>query len=775
MKKTRCIFSVMMVLCMLLVMLPMTAHAYNLIGTDINYTFNANTGTLTFTGKGAMPDYNGSLNLVYQQYWMTYDRGLDVRAVKKLVFGEGITHIGRASFLNFVNLESVKFPGTLTSIGAYAFAQSGLASVTLPKNLETIGAYAFMKCELTGIDLPDSLISIGMGAFANTDLTQIVVPKGVTTVSSGVFSGCSELVSATFEGSIAGVGGNAFYNCAKLTSVSFKQGVSGVIGGNAFYNCANLTNIVLTEGVTEIGESAFDGCKSISNMVIPEGVAYIRSQAFRSCDGITAITLPESLVFIDGTAFVFCDNLKELTLHSTTQIKKPLVDAKQMSYVHVIGNAPDHWIPTAFGTPSEAFVMYYDRGTTGWGPYTWNQYVIEVWGEPESVKTGTCGENATWTLENGVMTVSGTGPVDGYGPGSSPWYNIKHKIKKLVIEDGITEIGQAAFYSLHRMTEVSIPDSVTSLGSDCFGLCQSLTKITIPAGITKIGTSFVWNEMYIEAVYFQGDAPDIYGSAFSGADFTAYYPMGNNTWTEDVLKDYGGTVTWEPYCPEHNYDIVVKEPSCDEGGGTVRTCSICGDGDVINEIPALGHVWSDGTCDNPRTCTVCGTASGKHHGHIYDDNVDGSCAYCEVLRQDVEKRQVVHMFRMYNPNTGEHFYTGSEVEKSDLIEAGWQYEGIGFTFPANMGAPVYRLFQPSTGEHLYTMDVKEKEKLEAEGWNYEGIAFNSAFNTEAVQHRLHNPNATVGAYHFTFSEEEKQNLINAGWEYQGIGWYSCWK
>ena len=163
------------------------------------------------------------------------------------------------------------------------------------------------------------------------------------------------------------------------------------------------------------------------------------------------------------------------------------------------------------------------------------------------------------------------------------------------------------------------------------------------------------------------------------------------------------------------------------------------------------------------------------HTHTYTDGVDGTCNGCGAHREEVETRVVVHMFRMYNPNTGEHFYTGSTVERDNLTAVGWQYEGIGFTFPANTGLPVHRLFQPSTGEHLYTMSEAEKDKLMAEGWNYEGIAFNSAYDTEAVQHRLHNPNATVGAYHFTFSEEEMMNLMAAGWEYQGIGWYSCWK
>ena len=198
----------------------------------------------------------------------------------------------------------------------------------------------------------------------------------------------------------------------------------------------------------------------------------------------------------------------------------------------------------------------------------------------------------------------------------------------------------------------------------------------------------------------------------------------------------------------HDYTTKVVAPTCTAGGYTTYTCA-CGDSYQADKVAALGHK--------------------------YNDNVDGTCNSCSVNRETVETRKVTHMFRMYNPNTGEHFYTGSEVEKGNLVAVGWQYEGVGFTFPTNTNTPVHRLFQPSTGEHLYTMDEAEKASLMADGWNYEGIAFNSAYDTEAVQHRLHNPNATVGAYHFTFSEEEKQNLINVGWEYQGIGWYSCWK
>ncbi len=146
-----------------------------------------------------------------------------------------------------------------------------------------------------------------------------------------------------------------------------------------------------------------------------------------------------------------------------------------------------------------------------------------------------------------------------------------------------------------------------------------------------------------------------------------------------------------------------------------------------------------------------------------------------IMTQVDVNRPTVDMFRMYDPNSGEHFYTGSVKERDNLVAEGWNYEGVGFTFPLTTGDPVHRLYDPVTGEHLYTMDEAEKASLMAAGWNYEGIAFNSGYDIEVPQYRLHNPNATRGAYHFTASQKEADYLVSIGWEYQGIGWYSCWK
>ena len=163
-------------------------------------------------------------------------------------------------------------------------------------------------------------------------------------------------------------------------------------------------------------------------------------------------------------------------------------------------------------------------------------------------------------------------------------------------------------------------------------------------------------------------------------------------------------------------------------------------------------------------------------GHSYTDPWDTSCNVCGAIRKVDPAHLTYSMYRMYNPNSGEHFYTGSMVERQNLEAAGWKYEGVGFTFPYSSGDPVYRLYDKyNTMEHLYTMDPAEKDALLARGWVYEGIAFNSCPKKDVPQYRLWNPNATIGAYHFTASVEERDFLISLGWRDQGIGFYTCWQ
>lgn len=103
--------------------------------------------------------------------------------------------------------------------------------------------------------------------------------------------------------------------------------------------------------------------------------------------------------------------------------------------------------------------------------------------------SGKCGDNLTWTLVDGVFTVSGSGAMYDYTERNlPPWYEHAEMIQRLVVADGVTTMGNMAFYQCGNMTVASLPASVTVLGDLAFAECTSLTQITL-AGVKEIGFS----------------------------------------------------------------------------------------------------------------------------------------------------------------------------------------------------------------------------------------------------------------------------------------------
>ena len=107
------------------------------------------------------------------------------------------------------------------------------------------------------------------------------------------------------------------------------------------------------------------------------------------------------------------------------------------------------------------------------------------------VAEGTCGENLTWTLDSeGTLTISGTGAMTDYSyDPNAPWFNSRSSIKSVIIENGVTSIGNYAFYFCSNLASVTIPNSVTSIGDQAFYSCNKLANVTIPDSVTSIGDS----------------------------------------------------------------------------------------------------------------------------------------------------------------------------------------------------------------------------------------------------------------------------------------------
>ena len=107
---------------------------------------------------------------------------------------------------------------------------------------------------------------------------------------------------------------------------------------------------------------------------------------------------------------------------------------------------------------------------------------------------GTCGENLTWTFRAGVLTITGTGDMNDYGEGGTPWYDLRTEINRIVVGENVTGIGNFAFYNCKNLTSVTLPDQMSRIGEYAFALCTSLPEVALPEGITVLSRyAFAWS------------------------------------------------------------------------------------------------------------------------------------------------------------------------------------------------------------------------------------------------------------------------------------------
>ncbi|MBR0382246.1 MAG: leucine-rich repeat protein [Eubacterium sp.] len=116
-------------------------------------------------------------------------------------------------------------------------------------------------------------------------------------------------------------------------------------------------------------------------------------------------------------------------------------------------------------------------------------FVLAVQIRVKAAASGKCGNDVTYTLDSqGTLTIQGKGRMDDYVRDyMSPWDDIGSKVKKIVVEKGVTHIGSRAFWTCENASSVTIADSVTSIGDYSFARCESLKTISLPAGVTEMG------------------------------------------------------------------------------------------------------------------------------------------------------------------------------------------------------------------------------------------------------------------------------------------------
>lgn len=153
--------------------------------------------------------------------------------------------------------------------------------------------------------------------------------------------------------------------------------------------------------------------------------------------------------------------------------------------------------------------------------------------------------------------------------------------------------------------------------------------------------------------------------------------------------------------------------------------------------------------------------------HLFFSSLLGIFA-CSLPLNVQAAEELVPVYRLYNANSGEHFYTQNLYEARSLHDqAGWNYEGIQ-SYQPTTGDPVYRLYDPNAGVHLYTTNGNEKNSLVNQGWRDEDISFRSS--GELPIYRAYNPNNSQ--HNYTTNLAEQQNLTRLGWQAENIAFYA---
>ena len=447
-----------------------------------------------------------------------------------------VTHIAHDAFKYCYYLMDVAIPGSVKAISAGAFSFcSSLISVEIENGLESIGSSVFWWCEnLQNVSLPDSVTSIGAVAFfACFSLTNIIIPNGLETIESEMFQHCSGLREITIPSSVTTIKNRAFCRCYHLNKVTILnpdceiyQDAETIEESATIYGYPGSTAQAYAEtyGRTFVALCPTDHADTTDDPGQP---------ATCTEDGYTAgVYCNDCEQWIEGHEVFpaghkdedgdfICDVCGESTLY-TIHVDETLnvaVDGNQLTYIAFTPAETGFYALTSVSEEDTYGYLYdsemneldeNDDGGEGSNFLLVHEliagktyyYGVRFYGEntagsfdviltKETVYSGPCGDNATWTLipATGELRIEGEGALWEEEPAEmtlAPWNDHMMEIESVVVDEGITNIPANAFFGAIHLTGVSLPESLKTVGMDAFFLCTRLTYVYLPDGVETI-------------------------------------------------------------------------------------------------------------------------------------------------------------------------------------------------------------------------------------------------------------------------------------------------
>ncbi len=292
---------------------------------------------------------------------------------------------------------------------------------------------------------------------------------------------------------VTSIDDRAFYRCDSLISIIIPDSVAK-ISANPFAYCSTLKSIFVSSehpyffAIDGVLFRKADSClisypkgREYTTYNIPQGITAIESSAFYDCKFLTRVTIPDSVTSIGDCAFSLCDSLTSITIpDSVEQIgTNPFTVCSALKSISV---SPEH---PYFATIDGVLFRKADKALISY---------------PAGISS------STYTIPQGITAI-----------GDSAFYYCD-SLTSVSIPDSVTSIGDNAFYFCESLTSVTIPDSVTAIGDSAFSYCDSLTSVSIPDSVTAIGDEAFYSCSSLTSVTIPDSVTSIGDRAFSYCD-----------------------------------------------------------------------------------------------------------------------------------------------------------------------------------------------------------------------------------------------------------------
>ena len=518
----------------------------NRCGDNLTWELSSD-GVLTISGTGDMWDYPdefpGWYRYVNQIRSCVIEEGvtnignyvfLDCYNLEEIQIPDSVTAIGFQALSGCLNLTSLELPDSVEAISAYAFENcTNLTSVVIPDGVLFLNYGVFLNCSsLKSVTIPVSIDSIDAGAFEGCDaLTDVYYGGSQAQWAKVSIGGYNEpLLNAQIHFTeVNDSDGSREYNryewdVLRLTNQErYWEGLAPLTTNDKLCKAGDIRaheisyfydrNHLRPDGrecytvMDEVGfKYSWAGENIAAGQEDPEEVV----DAWMNSPGHRTNILTSGFIHMGvGYEYVANSGYNDYWVQFFATNRACGYNSfrlNEYSWVVDYGTSLDKldlWAVLDCNYCGECYLPILPEYCTGYDPRTegiqtvtvsvmgyTDTLTIQVNGKPsgdEPVGEGRCGDDLTWSLSaDGVLTISGTGDMWDFGYDYPSWYDYMDQIQVCVIEEGVTSIGDYAFYECGQLVSVEIPDGVACIGMGAFTYCRSLTSVELPDSVTSM-------------------------------------------------------------------------------------------------------------------------------------------------------------------------------------------------------------------------------------------------------------------------------------------------